>query len=299
MMDAPVGNGQGFCPACGTGRLVAAGPENWSYWGVRYTLVQCADCGSATTDPSPDDSTVERVYRESFDYRWYRDHYDAKLADARSRITEYGERLGRHVIDFGGGLGYFSVAAKEAGYNSVTLDPFAEGGQSGDTKPADTVVALHVLEHSNDLDRTMQSICGLLKQGGHALIAVPNYLGTGYRSMGVQWVWAQPPLIHIHHFTAVGLIRLLERYGFSEFKVSYHDRWDANYVADVAEAATFHRRDVAWSRKPWARFSFYRRWVARRNARLRHIALVQSLGMDMPAEDRAELEVYARFKAGS
>lgn len=296
MMTSPESNRQRLCPVCGTGRLVSAGPESWSYWGVRYTLLQCADCGSATTDPSPDDSTVERVYRESFDYRWYREHYDAKLADARSRVTEYGGRLGQRVVDFGGGLGYFSVAAGEAGYDSVTLDPFAEGGKSGDTAPADTVVALHVLEHSNNLDRTMRSICELLKQGGHVLMAVPNYLGAGYRRLGMQWVWAQPPLIHIHHFTAAGLIRLLERYGFSVLKVSYHDRWDANYVADVTETTVFHRRDAAWARQPWTRFSVYRKWVARRNARLRRMALAQSLGKIMPAEDRAELEIYARLE---
>ena len=297
MINSLAQDGQRNCPICGTGSLTPCGDESWSFWGVDYTLLQCASCGSATTYPAPDDATVERVYRESFDYRWYRDHYAAKLSDARTRIAEHGERLGRRVIDFGGGLGYFSEAAKACGHDSMTLDSFA-GSKGGGSAPADTVVALHVLEHANDLDRAMSSICGLLRPNGHLLVAVPNYRGAGYRRWGMRWVWAQPPLIHIHHFTATGLRCLLERHGIGDCHISYHDRWDANHVADVTGAEAFRRRDAAWGLWPWCRFAIYRKWVARRNAALRNLALNQSLNIDMPAEDRAELEIYGRYEGG-
>lgn len=285
------------CPICVEGNLASLGDEDWSFWGVGYTLLRCESCGSATTHPVPDDAAVERVYRENFDYRWYRDHYEAKLLDAQVRIAEYAGRLGRRVIDFGGGLGYFSEAAKACGHDSVTMDPFA-GGRAGGVSVADTVVALHVLEHANDLDRVMSSICSLLQPGGHLLVAVPNYQGVGYRRWGMNWVWAQPPLIHIHHFTAKGLQCLLERHGISDCRVSYHDRWDANHVADVVDAEAFRRIDAAWGRSPWYRFATYRKWIARRNAALRNSALNQSSRIEMPDEDRAELEIYGRYGGG-
>lgn len=285
------------CPICSNGDLASYYAESWSFWGIDYTLLQCTFCGSATTDPAPDDATVARIYRESFDYRWYRDHYAAKLEDARARVVEYAGRLGRRVIDFGGGLGYFSVAAKERGHDSVTVDAFA-GSKVVVAEPADTVVALHVLEHANDLDRVMASICGLPRPGGHLLVAVPNYDGMGYRRMGMRWVWAQPPLIHIHHFTAKGLRCLLERHGVSDCRISYHDRWDANHVADITDAEVFRKRDMAWGRWPWCRFAVYRKWIARRNASLRNLALDQARNIDMPDEDRAELEIYGRYGGG-
>lgn len=297
MSVPPVQENERRCPICTDGSLAPLGDEDWAFWGVKYTLFQCDSCGSATTQPVPDDTTVERVYREGFDYRWYRDHYAAKLCDARTRVAEYAERLGRSVIDFGGGLGYFSEAANACGHVSVTIDPFA-GNRAGVTAPADTVVALHVLEHANDLDRVMSSICSLLRSGGHVLVAVPNYHGAGYRRWGMHWVWAQPPLIHIHHFTAKGLQRLLERHGIRDCRVSYHDRWDANHVADVVEAEAFRRFDAAWGRSPWCRFTLYRKWIAKRNAALRNHALDQSAGIQMPDIDRAELEIYGCYGGG-
>lgn len=291
------GDSQRCCPICGAGSLLPRGSESWLFWGVEYTLMQCTTCGSATTDPVPDNATIERIYREGFDYRWYRDHYAAKLNDARMRIVEYGDRLGRRVLDFGGGLGYFSEAARACGHESETLDHFAGNGVDL-AAPADTVVALHVLEHANDLDRIVSLMCSLLRPGGQLLVAVPNYHGAGYRHLDMRWVWAQPPLIHIHHFTAAGLRCLLERHGISDCRISYHDRWDANHVADVTDAENFHRRDAAWGRRPWCRFAVYRKWIANRNASLRNLALDQSLGIDMPAEDRAELEIYGRYGGG-
>lgn len=237
----------------------------WKFDGITYHLALCDACGSASTDPLPDDAALARLYANAFDYRWYRDHFDAKLKDSRIRLDEYRSLLGRRVLDFGGGLGYFSQVAREAGYHSMTHDPFADRSQT-ETAQWDTVVALHVLEHANDLDRICRQIRSYLAPGGHLILAVPNFSGRGYREQGMRWVWAQPPLIHIHHFTAIGLTTLLERHGFADIEVSYHERWDANNHCDVENARLSSCLDAAWGLRPLNALPPYRRVVAAFNS---------------------------------
>jgi SAM-dependent methyltransferase len=194
-------------------------------------------------------------------------------------------------------LGYFAKAAREAGHISVTYDPYAGG--SDPESNWDAVVALHVLEHANNPDEEICRIKSALCTGGHLILAVPNFEAEGYRLRGMNWVWAQPPIIHIFHFTAAGVTQLLQRHGFSEISVSYHDRWDANRVADIESAAEFARADRMWSLPLLNRLGLYRRWIARRNAdrRFSALRLSQDRRERSPA-DRAELEVFATLADG-
>jgi SAM-dependent methyltransferase len=150
---------------------------------------------------------------------------------------------------------------------------------------------LHVLEHSNDLERTLSEIKEFLVPGGKVVFAVPNFESSGYRDQGMRWVWAQPPLIHIFHFTAAGLTALLARHGFDNIQISYHERWDANHHADVLHAEHFRRWDAAWGLRGFRSIPGYRKLVAAINSRRRYRALEKS--MDTPMKDRAELQVSA------
>ena len=281
------------CSVCRTGITQAHGEQTWRISGQTYRLCECAACGSAFTAPLPSDSVLKAIYGSVFDYRWYRDHYDAKLDDCRTRVKEYDTMLGRRVLDFGGGMGYFAQAVTETGRTSVSFDPYVTA-----TPPArgcwDSVVALHVLEHSNDLDRTMAEIKEFLVPGGRLILAVPNFASLGYRERGMGWVWAQPPLVHIFHFTAHGLSELLTRHGFSVIETSFHERWDANLYCDLAHTEEFRRHDALWSLRPLKPFAFWRRRVARRNARLRFSGLDIALrDHDSHSDIYAELQVIA------
>lgn len=250
-----------LCPVCRDGESLPFDGQEWRVDGCAYRLVSCQACSSIFTTPPPSDATLGNLYRTSFDFRWYQDHYDAKLRDCRMRIQEYGSRLGKRVLDFGGGVGYFSKAASEAGLECITYDPYVSTAlPSGSSR--DCVVALHVLEHSNDLDRTIAQIKSFLAPGGRVIIAVPNAAGLGYQKLGMRWVWAQPPLIHIFHFTAAGLMALLSRHGFGDIQVSYHERWDANLVSDLQNHARQKYLDSLWGLRPLNRFPLYRKLVA-------------------------------------
>jgi SAM-dependent methyltransferase len=287
------------CPVCIAGQPAPLG-ASYETPGRRYGLEQCDNCGCAFTAPRPDDATLRRLYADSYDYRWFRDHYEAKLADARARRAEYGPWLGASVLDFGGGLGYFAAAAREAGLRSETLDPHRGGAVHAPEGGWDSAVALHVLEHSNDPGAMLDEIHGRLRPGGGLILAVPNYASAGYRERGAGWVWAQPPLVHVFHFTARGLGLLLPRHGFEVEAIDYRERWDANYVSDVLEVERFARLEADWARRPWSSFAPYRRYIARRNARLRFEALARSL-REHAAEPSlgSELQVRARRRAGA
>jgi len=246
------------------------------------------------TDPLPSDDTLGRLYAHSFDYRWYRDYLPAKIRDCRERITEYRPYLSGKILDFGGGLGYLSRLLRDEGYESLTWDPYCKGYAPPEGS-WDTVVALHVLEHSNDPDRTLSLVSSLMKPDGTLILAVPNAAGKGYRERGIDWVWAQPPLIHTLHFTEKGLGSLLSRHQFDVVEVRFAERWDANRLSDLEWVSRQSILDRLWSRQPWNRFTLYRRAVAAVASFARFRALHQIRHMNSTAgPELAELQIVGR-----
>lgn len=256
------------CCICRDGILSGYTDLTWKIWDHNYGLVICSTCGCAFTDPLPSTQVLEQLYATSFNYRWYQDHIWAKFKDCRQRIIEYAPFLGRRVLDYGGGIGYFSQAAREAGYESRTYDPYAGKDQLEEQK-WDTVVCLHMLEHVNNPDEAIVRLKDLLAEGGRLILVVPNFSSEGYRQLGMSWVWAQPPLLHIFHFTSSGLEKLLQRHGFKIICVSYHERWDANLQSDLIQVERFKKLDADWHRQPFNHLPVYRKFIALRNSFLR------------------------------
>lgn len=287
------------CIICRHNSIHSYSSQTWNFWGTEYTLICCDGCGSIVTSPLPTDKTLEKVYSEGFDYRWYQDHYAAKYRDCQIRISEYQPWMGRRVLDFGGGVGYMSAALRNAGYESITYDPFccqgdtAEGGW-------DTLIALHVLEHANDPDRTVAQMKSLLTSRGRLIIAVPNAGGKGYRELGMQWVWAQPPLLHILHFTVEGLKSLLLRHGFIIEETRFTERWDANLYADFEKVESFRYLDSLWSRKNLNRYGVYRKACSALVSGLRFRSLKKAERTAVPNNaDLSELQIIARLADAS
>jgi hypothetical protein len=115
--------------------------------------------------------------------------------------------------------------------------------------------------------------------------------------LGMRWVWAQPPFMHTFHFSAAGLKALLSRHGFTDLKVSYHERWDANLYCDLKHVERFRALDADWSRRPFHYFPQYRRWVARRNSQRRFEGLQEALSNhDMNSSASAELQITGMLR---
>ena len=283
------------CPVCKSGKFVRYGNYQWNIWDEEYHLVRCVECESIFTDPIPSDETLKKLYATGFDYRWYQDHYGAKLLDCQNRVAEYKEYLGKRVLDFGGGLGYFSQVARSAGYESITYDPYVENKQIPN-KDWDTIVSLHVLEHSNNLDHTLSLIKDCLTQGGNLILVVPNAKSEGYKKLDMNWVWAQPPLLHLFHFTAKGLKALLQRNGFNIQNISYHERWDANLYTDLEKVEEYQKFDLEWGSKEINSDPAKRALIAWRNSTMRVNGLEKALeNYDLTNDRYAELQINAVY----
>ena len=218
------------CPVC-RGKYTSSGSSYVVYDGL-YQIFKCANCGLSGTFPLPHIETINKFYGQDFNYDWYRNNLPNKLYDSKKRFIEYSEYLGKKCLDFGGGVGYFSSTCREMGLISETYDPYASRNVP-DQKEWDSVVSLHVLEHmSNPHDGVLQML-QFLKPGGVLIISVPNAESSSYCKYGLSAVWAQPPILHLHHFTKESLMCLANTAGVEIARISTTDRWDANYLCDV------------------------------------------------------------------
>ena len=101
------------------------------------------------------------------------------------------------------------------------------------------------------------------------------------------------------HFTRDGLERLFERAGLEVVDVSFHDRWDANWLADVQLRPLF--RGFNWLRRGpvFNRSAPLRKGLARVSASLRLVSLAVSRILRIQSAHRAELQVVARVATPS
>lgn len=263
------------CPVCRKGELAKYGEWSEEVFEVTYQLGECNSCGTVMTNPLPEETTLQRFYKQCYDFSWFNDHRWAKILDARQRVREYGPFLGKNILDYGGGFGYFSNAAREKGYHCITYDPYVNEHKL-EEGTWDTVVSLHVLEHVRDPRATLNDMIKLLKPDGNLIIAVPNFNSQGYQELGMKWVWAQPPLAHIYHFTPKSIATILEQSGLIIHKIDTCERWDANSYVDIKCREKYHRLDMDWFTNRKAKYRLYQKYIALRNSILRFKGLKQA-----------------------
>jgi hypothetical protein len=113
----------------------------------------------------------------------------------------------------------------------------------------------------------------------------------------MKWVWAQPPVAHIHHFTSQGILQLLDRAGFHEPHLSFHERWDVNSASDIASVNTSRALGRLRRFPVLNHVGLWRKAVVWVDILRRFRQLEEARRASAPAEDRAELMVSARKRA--
>jgi SAM-dependent methyltransferase len=205
-----------------------------------YDIVECQVCGFIWQSYILSDDWMGTLYETWIDSQGSL----SKKRDTRisSGYTRQAELIGRffpgrasgdiRVLDFGMGWGYWCMAARKCGYQTLGLDisetrvQFAhEQGidavtQLSELKDArfDFINADQVFEHIPEPLETLQSLVQHLNRGGIVRIAVPD--GRGIRQELAQPGWqasknAIHPLEHINCFYHQSLIRLGECAGLS------------------------------------------------------------------------------------
>jgi SAM-dependent methyltransferase len=197
--------------------------------------VICPACGSATTDPPPDDEELERAYAG-----WYRPASgrfagpgDRLLARSRGALARRidGIAPAGAVLDVGSGDGTLLRALRARGREAVGLEREGTGdGVRADDVRADDVrdvggrwsaiVFWHSLEHLRDAGGALAYAAGLLAERGVVVIAMPNAGSLQARAFGERWLALDLPR-HLVHVPAPALISRLEQLGLRIERVSF------------------------------------------------------------------------------
>jgi SAM-dependent methyltransferase len=172
-----------YCEAC------LSDERSLEIRGSKYGLIKCGTCGLVTTDPMPTDEELVDYYQGfSFNLESPQILKGQLSAIERSLRHFVGEGPGR-FLDYGGGCGIYTVAAKNLGWSSELFDydkgmiDFAKqelGVQKGFsdwmgvTGSFDLIFAFHVIEHWNSLTHHFEELLNRLSPGGSLVFATPN-----------------------------------------------------------------------------------------------------------------------------
>jgi SAM-dependent methyltransferase len=216
--------------------VVASEP---SLSGRRFELLRCPACGTAITIGSDglglhDGGAMRpgrpRLYRVALPLLRVFDAHRMALLRSLSPPPA-------RVLDAGAGQGRFVAAARVAGYDACGIEPARRGVQRSALIGApvatasienadlgrssfDAVTLWHVLEHLERPGAALARIRGWLRPRGGLLIGVPNLASWQSRMSRGRWYHLDVPR-HRTHFTATGLVRLLEDRGFEVLGVRH------------------------------------------------------------------------------
>jgi SAM-dependent methyltransferase len=148
------------------------------------------------------------------------------------------------LLDVGSGRGDLGVVLQARGWEVTGLEPSeaacAEARARGVptergtlatsagrlTDGYDAVVFQHTLEHVVEPREDLAAVYGLLRDGGHLLVSVPNFSSWQRKRFGSSWFHLDLPR-HRSHFSPRGLELLLRSLGFSEIAMSTATSADA------------------------------------------------------------------------
>ncbi len=201
------------CPACGSGRIRHVRPLSFTsaamadcsplpgqsssidhLWRVGF-MSGCEACGLLFANPLPSDVHLADVYSPEGDWGRSRQDDEEELvtpgrlermfAPVRGRFDVLAPAAGSAVLDFGCGLGGLLDTLAGAGWMTYEVDPATkvafrrhrEVVDMPDTPTFDLVVLHHVLEHVAAPLAILRSLARATRQGGYAVISVPNLDG--------------------------------------------------------------------------------------------------------------------------
>jgi SAM-dependent methyltransferase len=253
------------CPVCGGLRHVDrfAPPASASEQGVdpaafcpstsRFgdaagTIVRCVGCGHGFVAMPPPPSAISDAYSAAADPVSLREEA-GQVETARRALARIGSVVtpGR-AIDMGCWTGSFLVAAEEAGWDAIGLEPSrwasARARERGLRVLTDElssellqqesfrlVVMTDVLEHLADPGSALTRVAELLEPGGALWLTVPDAGSPLARILGSRW-WSVLPM-HLQYFTRASVDRLLRAHGFVPRMLGSHAKvFTARYYAE-------------------------------------------------------------------
>ena len=218
------------CLACGN----AISLKNFHVGlGQLYSVLDCQDCGSGFTWPSPStDISSEKLFESAYkSSRIKRRGTWLKEAELRVQWMQLYYPEG-DLIELGAATGEFSKVAQDYGYEAIAIEPSQWAAQkarelhksvfSGTLNQwslknpgyrAGAICLWHVLEHIHNPLGFVKDCHDVLRMGGYIFGEVPNWAAVDAKQKGIEWDCADPDE-HVIQFTPEGLEQLFSRAGF-------------------------------------------------------------------------------------
>ncbi len=248
------------CALCGSTRSRQVFPHELPW------VVECASCGLRYASPQPSDSELSSIYDEHYyeQFGFVEGEHTADQGLARTKRATYASLLstarphfgmtkGKRLLDVGCGLGFSLLAARDAGFEAVGLDPLAPTDPKArpgrtilrgsietfheKTEPFDVVSMVDVIEHVREPVETFRAVDRLLVPRGLLVCATNDCSSRAAQAMGPRWVHYHRA--HLFFFTAETLAKTAEAAGLEVLGVDLaHRIYNLEYVASILARGT-------------------------------------------------------------
>lgn len=225
-------------------RQVTLFPARDYITGDVFRIERCPDCGLVRTIPQPKAGDLVRYYPPGYygrgvRYPLFLQRFLDGIYTRRARHLEQ-RCSGRHgkALDIGCGPGWMLDKLRARGWEGIGTERDDESARfarselglevlTGEnvledlpSNSFDLVILWHVLEHLAEPAREIAEISRLLRPGGIALLAVPNFGSIEARLAGPRWFHLDVPR-HLSHIELPTLRSLLDRSGLEIMSAGY------------------------------------------------------------------------------
>lgn len=250
------------CPVCGSEEL-APYLNCIDYFASKesFAICKCKKCGFALTQDFPPETEIGRYY----DVPAYISHSDthkgvintlyhwARKIALRSKsntVTRFSGKATGTLLDIGCGTGYFLNCMKKKHWvvtgiekaenpREYAREKFGINCQCSEylfeiaAKSKDVITMWHVLEHLEQLNKTMAQLHKILKDDGAAIIALPNKQSFDAAAYKEKWAAYDVPR-HLWHFSPDDFELLAKKHRFDliDIKPMYFDSF---YISMLSE----------------------------------------------------------------
>lgn len=213
----------------------------------------CNDCGGWYRVPRPSIPELKGIYTKEYYNSWGLNDNDESVKSTKratfgpilnriERMLSKEETIKRRILDVGAATGVLLEVAAERGWEpyAVELNPYSagvlrekfgsehvfEGELTGYCEQADffdIITMTDVLEHVVDIQATLQSTAGLLKEGGILCVTTPRIDCFSRALLGRQWLHFKEE--HIQYFSRRGIVEVLTGAGFDRIEVFGHYKY--------------------------------------------------------------------------
>lgn len=202
-----------------------------------YPILECKQCGHRFIEIPDHEDHLSTIYSDEYFFEG-KDGYPNYLNNKNILYKQglrYARLIGKHtkpgkVLDIGSAAGFILKGFEDSGWicNGVepneTMAAYGREKLNLDIKTGsietletnerfDLINMIQVIGHVYDLDKTLQNVTALLKEGGLVLVESWDSKSITARIMGKNWHEYCPPSV-AHWFSDATLSILFKYYGF-------------------------------------------------------------------------------------